>query len=117
MQSITDLEKREKQVATNEADVQRLKADLTREHEQKLSFLREASVRMKDDCDHRVELERLKLQELKEQNQRYKEQMQNAEKRYKDKENEMMVAHEQLANRPESKMQAELSLALLEKVG
>ena len=117
MQSITDLERREKQVATSEADVQRLKADLTREHEQKLSFLREASVRMKDDCDHRVELERLKLQELKEQNQRYKEQMQNAEKRYKDKENEMMVVHEQLANRPESKMQAELSLALLEKVG
>eukprot|EP00112_Aurelia_sp_Birch-Aquarium-sp1_P009678 Seg2106.2 transcript_id=Seg2106.2/GoldUCD/mRNA.D3Y31 product="Centrosomal protein of 120 kDa" protein_id=Seg2106.2/GoldUCD/D3Y31 len=114
--SITDLERREKQVATNEAEVQRLKADMTREHEQKLSFLREASVRMKDDCDHRVELEKLKLQELKEQNQRYKEQIQNAEKRYKDKENEIMVVHEQLANRPESKMQAELSLALLEKV-
>ena len=86
-----------------------------REHEQKLTFLRDASIRMKEDCDHRVELERLKLQELIEQNQRYKEQLQLSEKRYKDKENEILVNKEQQLNRPESKLQAELNLALLEK--
>ncbi len=71
---------------------------------------------MKEDCDHRVELERLKLQELIEQNQRYKEQLQLSEKRYKDKENEILVNKEQQLNRPESKLQAELNMALLEKV-
>eukprot|EP00795_Rhopilema_esculentum_P005989 gene5989-11355_t len=113
--SISDLERREKQVAANEAEVHRLKSDLLREHEQKLSFLRDASVRMKEDCDHRIELERLKLQEVKEQCQRYKEQLTAAEKRYKDKEHEIMSLKEQFIDRPETKLQADLNLMLLEK--
>ncbi len=116
LQSIGDLEIREKQVASNEVEVTRLRADLLREHEQKLSFLRDASIRMKEDCEHRVELEKLKLQEMMEQNQRYKEQLQVYEKRYKDKENEIVIFKEQQMNRPETKLQAELNLALLEKV-
>ena len=110
------MEHREKQVTANEAEVHRLKSDLLREHEQKLSFLRDASVRMKEDCDHRIELERLKLQEVKEQCQRYKEQLNAAEKRYKDKEHESMSLKEQLIDRPETKLQADLNLVLLEKV-
>ena len=110
------MERREKQVAASEAEVQRLKADLLREHEQKLSFLREASTRMKEDFDHRTDLERMKLEEVKEQCKRYKEQLQAAEKRFSDKENEIILVKEQLLDRPENKLQAELSLALLEKV-
>ena len=113
---ILDLEKREKQVAANEAEVHRLKDDLLREHEQKLSFLREASIRMKEDCEHKIELEKMKLEEVKEQCKRYKEQLQAAEKRFNDKENEIMLVKEQMLDRPENKLQAELNLALLEKV-
>ena len=36
----------------------RLRADLQREHERKMTELREASRRLKEDCDHKVELER-----------------------------------------------------------
>ena len=89
---------------------------MIREHEQKLLFLREASTRMKEDFDHRIELERMKLEEMKEQCRRYKEQLQAAEKRFNDKENEIVLVKDQLLNRPENKLQAELNLALLEKV-
>ncbi len=36
----------------------RLRADLKREHERKMLEMQEASRRMKDDCDHRVQLEK-----------------------------------------------------------
>ena len=71
---------------------------------------------MKEDFDHRTDLERMKLEEAKEQCKRYKEQLQAAEKRFNDKENEIVLVKEQLLDRPENKLQAELSLALLEKV-
>ena len=117
MQTIADLEQRERKVAESEAEVQRLKADLLWEHEQKLSILREASTRMKEDFDHRIELERMKLEDMREQCKRYKDQLHAAEKRFNDKENEIVLVKEQLLDRPENKLQAELNLALLEKVG
>jgi len=115
--TISDLEQREKKVAESEAEVQRLKADLLREHEQKLSILREASTRMKEDFDHRIELERMKFEDMREQCKRYKDQLHAAEKRFIDKENEMVLVKEQLLDRPENKLQAELNLVLLEKTG
>ena len=110
------MEIREKRASANEVEVHRLRGDLLREHEQKLALLRDASVRMKEDCEHRIELEKLKLHEVIEQNQRYKDQLQSCEKRYKDKENDILLFKEQQGNRPESKLQAELNLAHLEKV-
>lgn len=53
-----DLEKREKQLAANEQEVMRLKTDLQREHDAKLQEMKEASRRMKDDVDHKIELEK-----------------------------------------------------------
>eukprot|EP00794_Sanderia_malayensis_P009837 gene9838-10847_t len=113
--SIADLEKREKQVANNEVEVARLRAGLLQEHEQKLTILRDASIRMKEDCEYRVELVKLKLVEITEQNQRYKEQIQSCEKRYKDKENEVLIFKEEQMNKPESKLQAELNFNIIEK--
>ena len=36
----------------------RLRSDLQREHERKMQEMREASRRMKEDCDHQVQLEK-----------------------------------------------------------
>lgn len=116
MQTIAELERREKQVSANEIEVQRLKDELLREHEQKLSFLREASIRMKEDCDHKIEMERLRLSEVKDQCQRYKEQLQTVEKRFNDKENDIISFKEQMLARPENKLQSDLNLIILEKV-
>ena len=38
--------------------VLRLRTDLEREHERKMTEMREASRRMKDDCEHQVNLEK-----------------------------------------------------------
>lgn len=38
--------------------VMRLKTDLQREHDRKLQEMKEASRRMKEDCDHQIELEK-----------------------------------------------------------
>lgn len=56
--TLKDLEKREKQLAANEQEVMRLKKDLQREHDAKLQEMKEASRRMKDDVDHKIELEK-----------------------------------------------------------
>lgn len=56
--ALTEVEKREKQLATNEEEIGRLRDDLQREHERKLTEMQEASRRMKEDCIHQVELEK-----------------------------------------------------------
>ena len=38
--------------------VMKLRADLQREHDRKLEEIREASRRMKEDCDHQIELQK-----------------------------------------------------------
>ena len=38
--------------------VLRLRTDLQREHERKMTEMRDASRRMKEDCDHQIQLER-----------------------------------------------------------
>ena len=55
--------------------VLRLRADLQREHERKLLETREASRRMKEDCEHQVLLERNKTKELEDYILRLKNQV------------------------------------------
>ena len=55
---LTDLEKRERSLAANEQEVTRLRADLEREHERKMTEMREASRRMREDFEHQVNLEK-----------------------------------------------------------
>ena len=56
--ALTDVEKRERQLAANEGEVVRLKSDLEREHQHKLVEMQEASRRLKEDCLHQIELEK-----------------------------------------------------------
>ena len=63
--SLNEVEKREKQLALNEAQVARLRADLHRDYENKLLELREASKRVQEKADHQVQLQRFSIYDLK----------------------------------------------------
>ncbi|WAR00622.1 CE120-like protein [Mya arenaria] len=114
--TLLDLEKREKQLAANEQEVMRLKADLQRDHDRKLQEMKEASRRMKDDCDHLVDLEKGKSKELESLIQRYKDELTEAEKRKAKVEKDFTVYKEELNTKPEVRLQSEINLLTLEKV-
>jgi len=115
-QSIADLEKREKQLSVNETQVMQMRGQLEREHDRKMTEMREAARRMKDDCSHQVEMERMKVKDLEQQKQRLVEQLYEAEKRYQTKENEFMAYKEQQLTKPEVKLESEINLLKMEKV-
>ncbi|XP_052280654.1 centrosomal protein of 120 kDa-like [Dreissena polymorpha] len=114
--TLVDLEKREKQLAANEQEVMRLKTDLQREHDRKLQEMKEASRRMKDDCDHLVDLEKAKSRELESLIQRYKDELTEAEKRKAKVEKDFTLYKEELNTKPEVRLQSEINLLTLEKV-
>lgn len=93
-----------------------MKDEQKREHERRMVELREASRRMKDDCQHQVEMERAKVRDAEEQKQKIVQQLREAEKRFHDKENELLTYKEQQMTKPEMKLEAELSLLRVEKV-
>ncbi|XP_041362219.1 centrosomal protein of 120 kDa-like [Gigantopelta aegis] len=114
--TLLDLEKRERQLAANEQEVMRLRADLLREHDRKLQEMKEASHRMKSDCDHQIDLERMKVKEYEEIIARYKQELLDAEKKYKNLEKEFAIYKEQQNTKPEVRLQSEINLLTLEKV-
>jgi len=114
-QSIADLERREKQLSASETQVMHMKDELEREHERKMTEMREAARRMKDDCSHQVEMERMKVKDLEQQKQRLVEQVYEAEKRFQTKENEFMAYKEQQLTKPEVKLESEINLLKMEK--
>lgn len=114
--TLADLEKREKQLAASEQEVLRLRAELQREHDRRLQEMKEASRRMKDDCDHQVELDRMKVKELEDIIARYKGELQEADRKYHALEKEFSTFREQLNTKPEVRLQSEINLLTLEKV-
>lgn len=114
--TLKDLEKREKQLAANEQEVMRLKKDLQREHDAKLQEMKEASRRMKEDSDHRVDLEKAKTKEIDSLVERYKRELNEAEMKYHKLEKDFAVYKEQQNSKPEVRLQAEINLLTLEKV-
>lgn len=73
--SLSEAEKREKQLAINETQVARLKSDLHHEYENKLIELREASKRVQEKADHQVNLQKNKCESLEEELNRCKRQV------------------------------------------
>lgn len=114
--ALTEVEKREKQLATNEEEMGRLRDDLQREHERKLTEMQEASRRMKEDCIHQVELEKSKAKILQEEIQHLTEVVKNVQQTVQQKERDFEIYKEQSATKPEIKLQSEISLLTLEKV-
>ncbi|XP_077989016.1 centrosomal protein of 120 kDa-like [Glandiceps talaboti] len=114
--AIADVEKRERQLAANEAEVMRLRTDLQRDYERKVAELKDASHRMKDDCVHQVEIERSKVSDLEEQKQRLQEQLVTMERKLEEKEKDFQIYREQINTKPEVRLQSEINLLTLEKV-
>ncbi|XP_062237259.1 centrosomal protein of 120 kDa isoform X2 [Platichthys flesus] len=114
--TLSDLEKREKQLAEGELQTQRLQRDLRAEHELTQRELQESGRRLQQDCDHRVALERDKVRQMEEERGRLLQQVLDAEARYKQLEKEFQLFREQQYMRPEVSLQSEVNLLKLEKV-
>ncbi|XP_015221272.2 centrosomal protein of 120 kDa [Lepisosteus oculatus] len=114
--TLADLEKREKQLAFSETELHRLQREMKAEHDRSLRELQDSSRRLREDCAHQVELERLKVKQLEEDKQRQQQQLQDAEHKYRLLEKEFLLFREQQNTKPEIRLQSELNLLSLEKV-
>ncbi|XP_070690215.1 centrosomal protein of 120 kDa [Pempheris klunzingeri] len=114
--TLSDLEKREKQLAEAELETQRLQRELRAEHDLTQRELQESSRRLQLECDHRVALERDKVRLMEEERARLLQQIADGESRYKQLEKEFQLYREQQNIRPEFRLQSEINLLSLEKV-
>ncbi|XP_008836949.1 centrosomal protein of 120 kDa isoform X1 [Nannospalax galili] len=114
--ALTELENREKQLASAESELQREKKELQLERERNLQELQDSIRRAKEDCVHQVELERLKMKQLEEDKHRLQQQLKDAENKYKILEKEFQQFKDQQSNKPEIRLQSEINLLTLEKV-
>ncbi|XP_069348958.1 centrosomal protein of 120 kDa isoform X4 [Eulemur rufifrons] len=114
--TLTDLEKREQQLASAESELQREKKELQSERERNMRELQDCIRRAKEDCVHQVELERLKIKQLEEDKHRLQQQLTEAENKYKILEKEFQQFKDQQSNKPEIRLQSEINLLTLEKV-
>ncbi|KAM7391037.1 hypothetical protein PAMP_021754 [Pampus punctatissimus] len=114
--TLSDLEKREKQLAEAELETQRLQRELRAEHDLTQKELQESSRRLRQECDHRVALERDKARLMEEERARLLQQISDGESRYKQLEKEFQLYREQQNIRPEFRLQSEVNLLSLEKV-
>ncbi|GFS03226.1 centrosomal protein of 120 kDa [Elysia marginata] len=114
--TLNDLEKREKKLLLNEQEVMKLRTELQREHDRKLEEIKEASRRMKEDCDHQVDLQKMKSKELEDMIERYKKEVAEGLKKFRALENEFALYKEQQMKTPEVRLQSELNLLNMEKM-
>ncbi|XP_034727047.1 centrosomal protein of 120 kDa [Etheostoma cragini] len=114
--TLSNLEKREKQLVESELETQRLQRELRAEHDLTQRELQESSRRLQQDCDHRVALERDKARLMEEERGRLLQQIADGEIRYKQLEKEFQLYREQQNIRPEFRLQSEVNLLTLEKV-
>ena len=73
--ALAEVDKRERLLTQNEANVARIRVDLQREYEVKLSELREASKRVQEQAEHHLSLQRNKCESLEDEIQRLKRQV------------------------------------------
>uniref|UniRef100_A0A0B6ZYD3 C2 domain-containing protein n=2 Tax=Arion vulgaris TaxID=1028688 RepID=A0A0B6ZYD3_9EUPU len=114
--TLTDLERREKKLAVSEHEVMKLRSDLQREHDRKLMEMKEASRRLKEDCDHQVELQKMKMKELEDTTNRHKQDLGDSERKYKTLETEFATYRDRQTKTPEVRLQSEVNLLNMEKM-
>ncbi|XP_062828214.1 centrosomal protein of 120 kDa isoform X2 [Anolis carolinensis] len=113
--TLTDLEKREKQLASAETELQRLKKELLAEHERNRQELQDTIRRIKEEGAHQVELERAKIRQLEEDKVRLHQQIYEGENKLKAMEKEFQQYKQQQVSKPEIRLQSEISILTLEK--
>nr|XP_014352195.1 PREDICTED: centrosomal protein of 120 kDa [Latimeria chalumnae] len=114
--TLSDLEKRERQLANAEVELQRLKKELQADHERSVQELRDTTRRLQEDCTHQVELEKSKVKQVEDDKLRLQQQLHEAEHKYKVLEREFNQYKEQQSSKPEIRLQSEINLLSLEKV-
>ncbi|CAM4672100.1 centrosomal protein of 120 kDa isoform X1 [Lepidochelys kempii] len=114
--TLTDLEKRERQLVSAESELQRVKRELQAQHERNFQELQDSLRRVKEECAHQVELERSKIKQLEEDKVRLQQHFYEAENKYKILEKEFQQYKEQQCSKPEIRLQSEINLLTLEKV-
>ncbi|XP_070791797.1 centrosomal protein of 120 kDa isoform X2 [Pituophis catenifer annectens] len=113
--TLTDLEKREKQLVSAETELQRLKKELQAEYERNQQEVQDTIRRVRQECAHQIELERARIRQFEEDKNRAQEQLYEAENKHKVLEKEFQQYKEQQSNRPEIRLQSEIGILTLEK--
>ncbi|CAH2296100.1 centrosomal of 120 kDa isoform X1 [Pelobates cultripes] len=114
--ALADLEQRERQLASNEMEVKKLRADLQLDGERGVQDRQDSIRRVREDCMHQIELERSKARQLEEDKLRLQQQLQEAEHKFKLLDKEFQHYKEQQSSKPEIRLQSEINLLTLEKV-
>jgi hypothetical protein len=73
--ALSEVDRRERTLTVNETNVSRIRVDLQREYEIKLSELREASKRVQEQAEHHISLQKNKCESLEDEIQRLKRQV------------------------------------------
>ncbi|XP_038077302.1 centrosomal protein of 120 kDa-like [Patiria miniata] len=114
--AFADIEKRERQLAANEAEVMRLRGDMQREQERQMTEMREVSRRIKEDHIAQMEIEKSKVRLLEEEKHHLSQLLSQAQAQLQEKDREFQAYKDQIATKPEVRLQSDLSLLKLEKV-
>ncbi|KAM4710500.1 centrosomal protein of 120 kDa [Discoglossus pictus] len=114
--ALADLEKRERQLTSDEVELKKLKAELQLNCERSIQDKQDSIRRVRDDCVHQIELERLKVKQLEEDKHRLQQQLQEAEHKFRLLDKEFQQYKEQQSSKPEIRLQSEINLLTLEKV-
>ncbi|KAM5193093.1 centrosomal protein of 120 kDa isoform 2-T2 [Mantella aurantiaca] len=114
--ALADLEKTERQLASDEIELKKARAELQLECERSIQEKQDSIRRVREDCLHQIELERLKAKQLEEDKLRLQQQLQEAEHKFKLLDKEFHQYKEQQSNKPEIRLQSEINLLTLEKI-
>ncbi|KAM4810471.1 centrosomal protein of 120 kDa [Rhinophrynus dorsalis] len=114
--ALADLEKRERQLAADEMELKKIRAELQLDCERSLQERQDSIRRVREDCIHQMELERSKAKQLEEEKLRLQQQLQEAERKFKILDKDFQQYKEQQSNKPEIRLQSEINLLTLEKV-
>ncbi|KAM3937125.1 centrosomal protein of 120 kDa [Leptodactylus fuscus] len=114
--ALADLKIREHQITSDEMELKKAKAELQLQCERSVQERQDSIRRVREDCVHQIELERLKVKQLEEDKMRLQQQLQETEHKFKLLDKEFQQYKEQQSSKPEIRLQSEINLLTLEKV-
>ncbi|XP_069818747.1 centrosomal protein of 120 kDa isoform X2 [Dendropsophus ebraccatus] len=114
--ALADVARRERQIASDELELKKAKAELQLQCERSVQERQDSVRRVREDCVHQIELERIKVKQLEEDKLRLQQQLQEAEHKLKLLDKEFQQYKEQQSSKPEIRLQSEINLLTLEKV-
>ncbi|XP_056393317.1 centrosomal protein of 120 kDa isoform X2 [Hyla sarda] len=114
--SLADIAKKERQIESDEIELKKAKAELQLQCERSIQERQDSIRRVREDCVHQIELERIKVKQLEEDKLRLQQQLQEAEHKFKLLDKEFQQYKEQQSSKPEIRLQSEINLLTLEKV-